>query len=206
MKDGQEKVDYVVDDSFNAAKTSPHMEIVRKKGIEVILLNDRIDEWLMSHLHEFDGKKFQDIARGELDLGKLEDEDDKKKQEKTEKKFKDLIKRIKEVMADKVKEVRITHRLTDSPACLAVDDNDMGLQMRRIMEASGQSVPDTKPIFEINPDHPLVKKLDKEPDEDRFADLISVLFDQASLAEGGQLDDPGAFTARLNILLVELCD
>ena len=206
MKEGQEKIYYVVADSFNAAKTSPHLEIFRKKGIEVILLHDRIDEWLMSHLHEFDSKKFQDIARGELDLGKLEDEDDKKKQEKTEKKFKDLIKRIKEVMADKVKEVRITHRLTDSPACLAVDDNDMGLQMRRIMEASGQSVPDTKPIFEINPDHPLVKKLDKEPDEDRFADLISVLFDQASLAEGGQLDDPGAFTARLNKLLVELCD
>ncbi len=204
MKEGQEKIYYLPAESVKAGRNSPHLEIFRKKGIEVLLMHDRIDEWLMSHLQEFDGKSFQDISRGELDLGKLEDQEDKQQQEKTEKEFKDLITRIKTELGDQVKEVRVTHRLTDSPACLAVDDNDMGLQMRKIMEASGQAVPDTKPIFEVNPEHPLVAKLDKEADEERFADIVSILFGQASLADGGQLENPADFSSRLNKLLLEL--
>ena len=204
MKEGQDKIYYLVADSLNAAKASPHLEIFKKKGIEVILMTDRIDEWLMGHLREFDGKSFQDVARGELDLGKLENEEDKKKHEETEKQFVDLVTSIKTALGDDVKEVRVTHRLTDSPAVLAVDDNDMGAQMRKIMEASGQPVPETKPIFEINPEHALVQKLDKEQDEDRFADLVYILFGQAQLSEGGQLENPGDFSARLNKLLLDL--
>jgi molecular chaperone HtpG len=206
MKDEQEKIYYLVAESVKAGRNSPHLEIFRKKGIEVILMHDRIDEWLMSHLQEFDGKQFQDISRGELNLGKLEDEEDKEVQEKTEKEFVKLVERIKENLGDKVKEVRLTHRLTDSPACLAVDDFDMGMQMRKIMEASGQAVPETKPIFEINPTHPLVMKLDKESDEDRFGDIVSILFGQAGLADGVQLEDPADFSTRLNKLLLELVD
>ena len=204
MQEGQEKIYYVAAESLNAARNSPHLEIFKKKGIEVILMHDRIDEWLMGHLNEFDGKQFQDIARGELNLGKLEDEEDKELQEKSEKEFSDLVNRIKEKLGERVKEVRVTHRLIDSPACLAIDEHDMGSQMRKIMEASGQAVPESKPIFEINPEHPLLLKLDKEPDEERFGDLVTVLFGQASLAEGGQIEDPGEFSARLNKLLLEL--
>jgi molecular chaperone HtpG len=204
MKEGQDKIYYLVSDSLNGAKSSPHLEIFRKKGIEVLLMIDRIDEWLMGHLREFDGKAFQDVSRGELDLGKLEDEEDKKKQEETEKQFVDLVTRIKSALGDEVKEVRVTHRLTDSAAVLAVDDNDMGAQMRKIMEASGQAVPETKPIFEINPEHPLVQKLDSEQDEERFGDLVHILFGQAQLSEGGQLENPGVFSARLNKILLEL--
>lgn len=204
MQEGQEKIYYLVADSLKAARNSPHLEIFRKKDIEVILLHDRIDEWLMSHLHEFDGKQFQDIARGALDLGKLADKEDKQAQEKIEEDSKDLVERIKTHLGDRVKEVRITHRLTDSPACLAIDEHDMGAQMRKIMEASGQEVPEAKPIFEINSQHPLLQKLDQESDEDRFGDLVLVLFGQANLAEGGQLDDPGDFSSRLNKLLMEL--
>ena len=204
MKDDQEKIYYLVADSAKAGRSSPHLEIFRKKGIEVILMHDRIDEWLMSHLQSFDDHQFQDISRGELDLGKLEDEEDKEVHEKTEKEFIKLVERIKENLGDKVKEVRVTHRLTDSPACLAVDDHDMGMQMRKIMEASGQAVPETKPIFEINANHPLVVKLDMEADEDRFGDIVSILFGQAGLADGVQLEDPADFSTRLNKLLLEL--
>ena len=206
MKPEQDKIYYVVAETVNTARNSPHLEIFKKKGIEVLLLSDRIDEWLMSHLQEFDGKKFQDIARGSLDLGKMEDTAEKEEQEKTEKKFEALTTRIKSQLESDVKEVRVTHRLTDSPACLVVDDEDMGEQMRRIMEAAGQAMPETKPIFELNPDHPLIVKLDQEQDEERFGDLVSILFDQASLAEGRQLEDPGQFTRRLNKLLLEMCD
>ena len=206
MKPEQDKIYYVVADTVNTARNSPHLEIFKKKGIEVLLLSDRIDEWLMSHLMEFDGKKFQDVARGSLDLGKMEDSAEKEEQEKTEKKFEALTTRIKGQLEGNVKEVRITHRLTDSPACLVVDDEDMGEQMRRIMEAAGQTMPETKPIFELNPEHPLIVKLDQEQDEERFADLVSIIFDQASLAEGRQLEDPGQFTRRLNKLLLEMCD
>ena len=203
MKEGQEKIFYIVAESLKAAKTSPHLEIFKKKGIEVILLHDRIDEWLMGHLNEYDGKQFQDITRGELDLGSLS-EDDGKKKEKAEKKFESLVARIKELLGERVKEVRLTHRLTDSPACLAIDDNDMGAQMRKIMEASGQSVPESKPIFEINPDHPLVKKLDSEADEELFEDIVTVLFGQANLGDGGEIDDPGEFASKLNKLLLKI--
>ena len=203
MQEGQEKIYYLVAESVKAGRHSPHLEIFRKKGIEVILMYDRIDEWLMSQLHEFDGKQFQDIARGELDLGKLENKKDKAQQEKSEKKFEDLVTRIKTHLGDQVKEVRVSHRLIDSPGCLAVDEHDMGAQMRKIMAASGQAVPETKPIFEVNPDHPLVKKLDKESDEERFEDLVVILFGQASLADGVELADAADFTSRLNKLLLE---
>lgn len=204
MKEGQDKIYYLVSDSLSAARSSPHLEIFKKKGIEVLLMTDRIDEWLMGHLRDFDGKSFQDIARGELDLGKLEDEEDKKKHEETEKQYVDLVSRIKNALGEEVKEVRVTHRLTDSPAVLAVDDHDMGAQMRKIMEASGQPVPEVKPIFEVNPEHLLVQKLDKEQDEERFADLVFILFGQAQLAQGGQLENPGVFSSRLNKILLEL--
>ncbi len=200
MKDGQEAIYYLVSDSLKAANASPHLEIFRRKGIEVLLLHDRIDEWLMSHLTEFDDRKFQDIARGKLDLGKLADE----QAETDAGEHEALLKRIKASLGEQVKEVRVTNRLTDSPACLIVDEHDMGLQMRRIMEASGQKAPDTKPIFEINPEHALLQRLEKEADESRFADLVTILFGQASLAEGRGLDDPAQFSNRLNKLLLEL--
>ena len=206
MKPEQEKIYYLIADSHKAAKNSPHLEIFRKKGIEVLLMSDRIDEWLMSHMHEFDGRQLQDVSRGSLDLGKLEDQEEKKDHEEVEKKFKSLVERIKNSLGEQVQQVRVTHRLTGSPACLVINEDEMGAQMRRIMEASGQPVPETKPNFEINPSHPLMMKLDTEQDEDRFADLVSVLFDQASLAEGRMLDDPASFTQRLNKLLLELCD
>jgi len=206
MNENQDKIYYLVADSLNAARNSPHLEIFRKKGIEVVLMYDRIDEWLMGYLNEFDGKQFQDITRGQLDLGKLEDEQEKDKQKEIEKELEGVIERARQALGDQVQEVRLTHRLTDSAACLAMGEHEMGEQMRKIMEASGQAVPETKPIFEINPEHPLVEKLDKESDEERFADLISVLFDQASLSQGRQLDDPGAYSRRLNKLLLELCD
>ncbi len=200
MKEGQEAIYYLVSDSLKAARNSPHLEIFRRKGIEVLLLHERIDEWLMGFLTEFDGKSFQDIARGKLDLGKLTDEES----EAGEGEHEELIKRIKDCLGDQVKDVRATHRLTDSPACLIVDEHDMGLQMRRIMEASGQKAPDTKPIFEVNPEHALLQKLEQEEDEIRFADLVTILFGQATLAEGRGLEDPAQFSNRLNKLLLEL--
>lgn len=204
MKEGQEKIYYLTAESYAAAKSSPHLEIFRKKGIEVLLLTDRIDEWMMSYLSEFDGKHLQDITRGTLDLGKVETEEEKQQQEEASKTHEDLIKRIKDVLTDRVQDVRVTHRLTDSPACLVVGDYDMGAQMRKIMEAAGQKVPDSKPIFEINVEHPLLQRLDQEQSEDRFADLASILLDQASLASGQHLADPGSYVTRLNKLLLEL--
>lgn len=204
MQEGQEKIYYVVADSYNAAKSSPHLEIFRKKGIEVLLLTDRIDEWMMSQLFDFEGKSFQDVTKGELNLGEVESEEEKQQQADQAKELEGLVERFKSVLDARVSEIRITHRLTDSPACLVLGDYDMGAQMRKIMEAAGQKVPETKPVLEINPEHPLIAKLDKEPDEERFADLASVLFDQANLASGGQLEDPSAFTSRLNKLLLEL--
>lgn len=203
MQEKQDKIYYVVAENFNTAKHSPHLEVFRKKGIEVLLLCDRVDDWLMNHLQDFDGKQFQDVARGELDLD-ADSEEEKKEQEALAKESEALVERLGKVLADQVAEVRATSRLTDSAACLVVGDHDMGAQMRRIMEAAGQPVPESKPILEINPGHPLVKMLDAEPDEDRFADLGTILFDQAHLAEGGQLDDPAAYVARLNSLLVQM--
>ncbi|MEM1405093.1 MAG: molecular chaperone HtpG [Pseudomonadota bacterium] len=203
MNEGQDKIYYVVADNFNTARRSPQLEIFRKRGIEVLLLTDRVDDWLMSHLQEFDGKTLQDVARGRLDLDDADDEE-KSAREAAEKDSEALIERINGVLGEKVEDVRATHRLTDSPACLVVGDYDMGAQMKRIMEAAGQAVPDSKPIFEINPTHPLIQRLDKESDEDRFADLTRIVFDQATLAEGGQLDDPAAYVERLNTLLLQL--
>lgn len=204
MKEGQEKIYYVAAENFNTAANSPHLEIFRKKGIEVVLLYDRIDEWLMGHLSEFDGKPLQDVGKGQLDLGKLEDEAEKEEKDKLEKEHESLLERAKKALEGKVETVRVTNRLTDSPACLVVGDYDMGAQMRRLLEAAGQAVPDSKPTLELNPTHPLVVKLDQESDEDRFADLLDVLFDQANLAEGGQLKDPAAYVRRLNKLLLDM--
>ncbi|MFI0471538.1 molecular chaperone HtpG [Halomonas sp. HMF6819] len=200
MKEGQQKIYYVVADSFNAAKNSPHLEIFRKKGIEVLLLSDRIDEWLMSHLTEFDGKSFADVAKGELDLGDVEDEEEKKAQEETAKSKEELVKRVKEALSDGVQEVKITHRLTDSPACVVLPEHEMGYQMRRIMEAAGQPMPEVKPILELNPDHALVTRLEGA-DGEQFTQLAHILLDQAIIAEGGHLDDPAAYVKRLNSVL-----
>lgn len=206
MKPEQNKIYYLIADSEKAARNSPHLEIFRKKGVEVLLLSDRIDEWLMSHLHEFDGKSLHDITRGELDLGALDNETEKAEQEKQEQALKPLLERVKATLGERIKEARVSHRLTDSPACLALSEDDMGAQMRRIMQASGQTVPESAPIFELNPVHPLITKLEREQDEERFADLISLLFDQASLAEGHELEDPARFSRQLNKLLLELID
>jgi len=205
LQEGQEKIFYVVAENHNTAKSSPHLEVFRKKGIEVLLLSDRVDDWLMNHLREFDGKHFQDVARGELDLGEMSAEE-KTEQAQMEKDSQGLIERLKTVLGEQVEEVRATSRLTDSPACLVVGDQDMGAQMRRMMEAAGQEVPAGKPVLEVNPTHPLVERMDAEADEDRFADLAAIIFDQANLAEGGQLDDPAAYVARLNKLLLQLSE
>lgn len=204
MQKGQDKIYYLVADSYNAAKNSPHLEIFRKKGIEVLLLTDRIDEWMMSHIFDFDGKSFQDVTKGELKLDKEESEEQKAELEEKSKAYESLIERLGKVLESQVESVRVSQRLTDSPACLVLGDYDMGLQMRRIMEAAGQAVPDTKPVFEFNAEHPLITKLDQEADEDRFADLALILHDQAQLAAGGQLEDPAAYIGRMNRLLLEL--
>ncbi|MBD9534506.1 molecular chaperone HtpG [Stenotrophomonas sp. STM01] len=204
MIEGQDKIYYLTGESFQQVKDSPHLEVFRKKGIEVLLMTDRIDEWLMSYLHEFDGKSFVDIARGDLDLGKLETEEDKKAQEEIAKTKEALVTRLKTALGEDVAEVRVSHRLTDSPAILAIGEQDLGLQMRQILEASGQKVPDSKPVFEFNPAHPLIEKLDAESDTDRFNDLAHVLFDQAALAAGDSLKDPAGYVRRLNKLLLEL--
>jgi molecular chaperone HtpG len=204
MKEGQEKIYYIAAENYNTAKNSPHLEVFRKKGIEVLLLTDRVDEWLMSHLAEFDGKSLQDVGKGELDLGKLDTEEEKQAKEKVAEQIKPLLERVKTVLADQVAEVRSTDRLTDSPACVVVAEHDIGAQMRRILEQAGQKLPESKPILELNPDHPLVKKLEQETNEARFGDLAHILFDQANLAEGAQLQDPAAYVQRLNKLLLEL--
>ncbi|MBN7798871.1 molecular chaperone HtpG [Parahaliea mediterranea] len=203
MAEGQEKIYYVVAENFNTAKNSPHLEVFRKKGIEVLLLSDRVDDWLMNHLGEFDGKPLQDVARGALDLAS-ESEEEKAAQEQLQKDSEGLVERLAKVLEAQVSEVRATARLTDSAACLVVGDHDMGAQMRRILEAAGQPVPDSKPILEVNPRHPLLQMLDAESDEDRFADLTHIVFDQACLAEGGQLEDPASYVSRLNKLLLAM--
>ena len=204
MPEGQEKIYYAVAENYNTAKNSPHLEIFRKKGIEVLLMSDRVDEWLMSQLFDFQGKSFQDVSKGELDLGEVENEEEKQAQEESAKELEGLIERLKSGLETQVSEVRVTHRLTDSPACVVLGAYDMGMQMRKIMEAAGQAVPDSKPIFEINPEHPLINKLDLEADDDRFNELALVVFEQAQLAAGGQLDDPAAYVNRLNKLLLNL--
>lgn len=203
MQEGQENIYYITADSFAAAKNSPHLEIFRKKGIEVLLLTDRVDEWLSSSLTEFDGKPLKSVTKGELDLGDLDNEEDKKEQEKVAEESKDLVEKVKKSLEEKVKEVRVTTRLTNSPACLVTEENEMSANLERILKQVGQEAPDVKPILELNPEHPLVKKLADESDE-RFEDLASIIFDQALLAEGGQLEDPATFVAKLNAMLLEM--
>ena len=202
MKEGQEKIYYVTAETFNAAKNSPHLEVFRKKGIEVLLLSERVDEWLIGHLTEFEGKPLQSVAKGDLDLGKLEDEAEKQEQEKEAGEFRELTEKIKATLADKVKDVRVTHRLTESPACLIADEHDIGGNLARILKAAGQQAPESKPILEINPRHPVVLRLKYE--EKKFEDWSNVLFDQAMLAEGGTLDDPATFVKRINQLMLEM--
>ncbi|MDO9386475.1 MAG: molecular chaperone HtpG [Thiobacillus sp.] len=204
MKEGQSAIYYITADSFAAAKHSPHLEIFRKKGIEVLLLSDRVDEWLSGNLHEFDGKPLKSVAKGGLDLGDLEDEAEKTAQKEAEDAMKPLVERIKTTLGERVKDVRVTHRLTDSPACLVTGEGDMSANLERLLKAAGQAAPTVKPTLEINPAHALVTRLNSESDEDRFADWANLLFEQALLAEGGQLDDPASFVRRLNGLLAML--
>ncbi|MHB1245404.1 MAG: molecular chaperone HtpG [Sulfuriferula sp.] len=200
MKEGQDKIYFVTADSFAAAKNSPHLEFFRAKGVEVLLLADRVDEWMISHLTEFDGKKLQSVAKGGLDLANLANEEEKKEQAQEADAFKDLTDKIKDSLGEQVKEVRITHRLTTSPACLVAGEHDMGGNLERLLKAAGQNVPDSKPILEINPKHALVQRLKDQTDSDKFSDWTAILFDQSLLAEGGQLEDPAAFVRRLNEL------
>ena len=202
MKEGQDKIYYVTADSFNAARNSPHLEIFRKKGIEVLLLSDRVDEWVVGNLTEFDGKPLASVAKGGLDLGKLEDEAEKAAVEKETGELKDLLDKMKTSLGDKVKEVRVTHRLTDSPACLVADEHEMGMNLARLMKAAGQNMPISRPILEINPTHPVVLRLKYE--DKQFEDWAAVLFDQALLAEGGTLDDPASFVKRINQLMLAM--
>ncbi len=204
MKEGQDKIYYIAGESFAAARNSPHLEVFRKKGLEVLLLSDRVDEWLMSHLTEFEGKQFQSVAKGALDLDKIASEEEKQEQKQAEDQFKDLLARVKEVLSDQVKEVRISSRLTDSPACLVVDEYALSAHLERLLRDAGQSVPTSKPYLELNPHHPLVARLQGETDTGRFGDLTHLLFEQAVLAEGGQLEDPASFVKRLNGLLLAL--
>ncbi len=202
MQEGQDKIYFIAADSHAAAKNSPHLEIFKKKGIEVLLLSDRVDEWLTSNLAEFDGKKLQSVAKGELDLDK--DEASEKELDKKVKSSEKLVKRIKKTLGDRVEEVRVTNRLTDSPACIVLNEHDMAMHMQRILKEAGHAMPSSKPILEINPDHPIVKKLGGEKSKKKFDDWSDILFDQAILAEGGQLEDPASFVTKLNKMLVSI--
>jgi molecular chaperone HtpG len=203
MKHGQKAIYYVTADSFNAAKNSPHLEIFRKKGIEVLLLSDRVDEWVVGSLSEFDGKKLQSVARGDLDLGDLADQEDQLAKEAAGEATA-LIEAVKKALGDRVKDVRLTNRLTESPACLVADQHDMSPNLERLLKAAGHQVPGARPILEINAKHPLVERLQDEIGKERFADWSSILFEQALLAEGGSLEDPGSFVKRLNQLMLEM--
>jgi len=203
MKEGQEKIYYITAESFAAAKNSPHLEIFRKKGIEVLLMHEQVDEWLVTHLTEFEGKSLQSVTKGDLDLGKLEDEAEKQQVEKINETLKPFIDRVKTALGERVKEVKLTHRLTNSPACLVSDQYALDASLERILKAAGQAVPSSKPILEINPEHPLVQQIQAEDDDARFGDWANILFDQALLSEGGQLEDPAAFVNRLNNLLLK---
>ncbi|MCC5824936.1 molecular chaperone HtpG [Alkalimonas sp.] len=204
MKEGQEEIYFLVADNYAAAKHSPHLEVFRKKGIEVLLLSDRIDEWLMQHLTEFEQKKFRSVAKGGLDLSKLDDEADKAAQKQSEEAFASTVERFKTALGEQVKEVKVSHRLTDSPACVVTDEFDMSTQMMKLMESVGQKVPEVKPIFEINSEHELVKHIADEQDESRFKEWAEVLLEQALLAERGSLKNPATFVGRLNKLLLSL--
>ena len=201
----QQDIYYICAETFGAASQSPHLEVFKDRGIEVLLMFDRIDEWLMNSLTEFEESKFVDVMRGDIVLpgeAKAENEGEKKEEEEDH----PLVERIEKILGEKVDKVRASKRLTDSPACLVLNENAMGIQMKKIMEASGQSMPETKPYFEFNPTHPLLERLDSEADEDRFKDIVELLFDQANLAEGSALQDPAQYVSRLNKLLLELLE
>ncbi len=202
MKDGQEAIYYITADSLAAAKSSPQLEIFRKKGIEVLLLVDRVDEWMLAHLYEFDGKPLQSVAKGAVDLGKLQDDEEKKQAEQAAEAVKPLLERLKTTLKDRAKDVRVTTRLVESPACIVVEEGDMSAHLARLLKQAGQQAPKSLPILEINPEHALVKRLDSPEGSERFDDLANILFDQAWLAEGGQLEDPAAYVQRVNRLLV----
>lgn len=204
MKEGQDKIYYITADTHTAAKNSPHLEVFRKKGIEVLLLSDRVDEWLVQHLMEFDGKSLQSVAKGALDLSKLETEEDKQAQEKVEAEAKNMVEHIKKALDGKVEDVKVSHRLTSSPSCIVLGDHDMALYMQQLLKQAGHDMPSTQPTLEINPTHPLLKRMEAETDDDRFAEWASVLLDQAILAEGGQLEDPAGFVHRLNGLMLAM--
>jgi molecular chaperone HtpG len=203
MGDEQESIYYITADNFNAAKNSPHLEIFRKKGIEVLLMSDRVDEWLMGSLNEFDGKTFVSVAKGELDLDKFSDSDEKEAQKKTEEEASDIVEQIKNSLEDKVEDVRVSHRLTSSPACVVLNEQDMALYMQHLLKQAGQDLPETKPVLEINPQHPLVLKMKDEADMDLVKEWSTLLFEQAILAEGGQLENPAEFVTRLNKIIVD---
>jgi molecular chaperone HtpG len=202
MKEGQDKIYYIVADSHDAAANSPHLELLRKKGIEVLLLSERIDEWLVSHLTEFNGKKLHSVTRGDLELGELEDAADKQAHDKVAEESKDLVERVKAALADSVSDVRVTSRLTDTPACVVAGEGEMSTQMIKLMQAAGQPVPESKPTFEINPTHPLVEHLNNETDEKLFTDWANLLLQQALLSEKGSLADPSAFIKLTNQMLL----
>jgi molecular chaperone HtpG len=204
MKEGQDKIYYITADTHTAAKNSPHLEVFRKRGIEVLLLSDRVDEWLVQHLMEFEGKSLQSVAKGDLDLSKMETEEEKQEQEKIEQEAKNIVEHIKQALGEKVEEVRVSHRLTNSPACIVLNNQDMALYMQQLLKQAGHDMPTTKPILEVNPTHPLLARMQAETDDERFAEWSSVLLDQAILAEGGQLEDPAGFVNRLNRLMLAL--
>jgi molecular chaperone HtpG len=204
MKPEQEKIFYVTADSFAAASQSPQLEIFRKKGIEVLLLSDRLDEWLMSYLTEFEGKPLQHVAKGDLDLGRLDTETEKADHEAQEAAAKPLLERLKSALAERVSDVRVTHRLTESPACLVRGEHDPGHGLRELLAAAGQQLPEVRPVLEINPAHALIRRVEAESGEERFAALAALIADQATLAEGGSLPDPAAYVRRVNSLLLEL--
>jgi molecular chaperone HtpG len=204
MQEGQEMIYFITADSFAAAKHSPHLQIFRRKGIEVLLLSDRVDEWLVSHLTEYDGKALVSIAKGELDLDKLADAEEQEAARKVEGEYADLVKRMQDALGERVSEVRVSQRLTDSPSCLVMGEHDMAVHMQQMLKQAGHNVPATKPTLEINPGHPLVSRLKEEADDTRFASWSNILLDQAMLSEGGQLEDPVAFVNRLNDLLQEM--
>lgn len=206
MQEGQDKIYFITADSFAAGKNSPHLEIFTKKGVEVLIMYDRVDEWMMSYLNEFDGKSFSSVAKGDLDLGEIQDKEEKQQQESVEKEAEKLVERLKQQLDDKVAEVKVSHRLTTSPACVVLGEQEMAMHMQQLMKQAGHEVPDNKPTLEINPSHPILKKMDVEIDEDRFGDWSKLLLDQAILAEGGQLDDAAGFVHRMNELIIELSD
>ena len=204
MREGQEAIYYITADNFNAAKNSPHLEIFRKKGIEVLLMYDRVDEWLMGSLNEFEGKAFVSVAKGELDLEKLSDDDEKEQQKEVEKDAQDIVKKIKENLGERVEDVRVSHRLTSSPACIVLNEHEMALYMQHLLKQAGQQLPATKPVLEINPTHPIVEKMTDEQDSEQLGEWSLLLFEQAILAEGGQLENPADFVARLNKLMLDI--